>query len=271
MKSKIHHGKNVKKLREERWFSQEQLSEMLWISRSSLAHIETWIREIKSWEVQKLSQIFDIPSDVILSQRELTVLDVPSEEKEKFIELLIYILEKVWAKANVGKTVLYKLLYFAEFDYYELYNEHISGYPFYRLPMWPAPFDFDELVKELEEQKKIKKIVAPYGNYYQERFIPTIQSTKNYFSSDQLQIIDDIIQRFSDFSATEISDLSHEDIPWRLSDDLEEIDYELVRKRDEKFSRLYTEQKKKETFSLIQAWGMFDDISQEPDLYDDYR
>jgi hypothetical protein len=42
-------------------------------------------------------------------------------------------------------------------------------------------------------------------------------------------------------------------MPWRLSGDLEEIDYELVRKRDEKFSRLYREQKKKETFSLIQA------------------
>lgn len=271
MKSKIHHGKNVKKLREERWFSQEQLSQMLGISRSSLAHIETGIRELKSGEIQKLSEIFDIPADIILSWQELTLLKVPKEQKEKFIELLIYVLEKVGAKANVGKTVLYKLLYFAEFDYYELYHKHISGYPFFRLPMWPAPYDFDELVFELELAQKIKKVVAPYMWYYQERFIPTVSPQKDIFSPEERMIIDDILARFSDFSAKDLSEYSHGDVPWKLSKDLQVIDYELTEKREWDFSRKLREQKKAESFSLIQSGGMFDDISFEADMYDEYR
>ncbi|MDD4141558.1 MAG: hypothetical protein PHR20_02025 [Bacteroidales bacterium] len=34
--------------------------------------------------------------------------------------VLLYILERCSGKTNVGKTVLYKLLYFSDFNYYEL-------------------------------------------------------------------------------------------------------------------------------------------------------
>ena len=56
-------------------------------------------------------------------------------QKEKFKHLILYILSQVGAKYNVGKVVLYKLLYFSEFDFYELHGEHISGYPFIKLPI----------------------------------------------------------------------------------------------------------------------------------------
>ncbi len=137
--------------------------------------------------------------------------------------------------------------------------------------MWPAPYDFDNLVKELEADKKIIKIVAPYKGFYQERFIPTIQSNPTAFSADEKGIIDDVISKYSDYWAKEISVLSHEDMPWKLANDLEEIDYTLVKQREPKFSRIYQEARKDETFNLIKSWWMFDDLSQEPDLYDEYR
>ncbi len=40
---------------------------------------------------------------------------------------LLYVLNKVGCKYNVGETVLYKLLYFIDFDFYEKYEEQLIG------------------------------------------------------------------------------------------------------------------------------------------------
>ena len=45
-------------------------------------------------------------------------VSVPEKNVKKFKEVLLYVLEKVGNKPNVGMTVLYKLLYFIDFDFY---------------------------------------------------------------------------------------------------------------------------------------------------------
>ena len=138
----IKYNEILKKLREDAWYSQEQLANMFEISRVSIAHIEMWIRKIKAEDLKKYSQIFDVNIDFILWN--IDEIKISNEyDKVKFNELLLYILEKCWAKYNVWKTVLYKLLYFSEFDYFELYNKYISWISFVKLPKWPAPFWFD--------------------------------------------------------------------------------------------------------------------------------
>ena len=60
-----------------------------------------------------------------------------SKEKDpfyKFKQVLLYILNKCGQKPNVGKTVLNKLLYFADFNYYEKYFESITGVEYVKLP-----------------------------------------------------------------------------------------------------------------------------------------
>jgi len=49
--------------------------------------------------------------------------EIDDDEIEKFKEVLLYILGKVGSKPNIGQTVLYKLLYFIDFNYYEKYEE----------------------------------------------------------------------------------------------------------------------------------------------------
>ena len=56
------------------------------------------------------------------SKEELRI-DIPVENIEKFKQVFLYILKKVGAKPNVGQTVLYKLLYFIDFDYYDLIRD----------------------------------------------------------------------------------------------------------------------------------------------------
>ena len=58
---------------------------------------------------------------------------------EKFKQVLHYIIHQCGSLENVGKTVLYKILYFTDFDYYELYEEKLTGESYRKLPLGPAP------------------------------------------------------------------------------------------------------------------------------------
>lgn len=244
---------------------------MLGVGRATLTQIESDKRTLKPFELKKLSQIFDTSVDFLLSgcsDAEQNIHPTP-EQRDQFKKLILYILSKVWAKYNVGKVVLYKLLYFAEFDYYELYNLHIAGYPFIKLPMWPAPRSFDSLIKEMKSDNQIISVIAPCHSYYQQRYIPNTAVDDTRFSHQIKQIIDEVLQLYSDYNASEISDKSHEDKPRQITQDMNMINYDLVRFREYPYSPTIRHQKRQGSMSMIQQNPSFDFLHNEPDLYDD--
>lgn len=74
--------------------------------------------------------------------------------KEKFKTLMHYIIYKCGHKENVGKTVLYKLLYFTDFNYYELHETMITGESYIKWTRGPAPRDFEESKNEFISWQK---------------------------------------------------------------------------------------------------------------------
>ncbi|MDR1944825.1 MAG: hypothetical protein LBQ59_01735 [Candidatus Peribacteria bacterium] len=48
---------------------------------------------------------------------------MPETNEKKFREVLLYILEKLSSKPSFTETVLHKILYFSDFDFYELYEK----------------------------------------------------------------------------------------------------------------------------------------------------
>jgi hypothetical protein len=53
----------------------------------------------------------------------------------KMMQTILYILSKCAGKPNVGKIVLNKLLYFADFNHYEKYWESITEDKYIKMPM----------------------------------------------------------------------------------------------------------------------------------------
>ena len=109
----------IKKMREDRELSQEDLAAKLGVPRPSISQIESGQRDVSSIELAKIAKIFEISVDDLLSpdlgEKECKDMKreakAPKFYKEKFKQVLLYILDKCGAKANVGETVLYKLLY----------------------------------------------------------------------------------------------------------------------------------------------------------------
>lgn len=85
-------------------------------------------------------------------------------------------LERYAGKPNVGETVLYKLLYFFDFNYYELYEEYLTRAKYRKLPDGPVPQKLDNLVQQMIEKKLLQRVKTVYRGYAQTRYLPLVKA-----------------------------------------------------------------------------------------------
>ena len=162
--------------------------------------------------------------------------EIEDFDGEKFKQVLHYIINRCGSLENVGKTVLYKILYFIDFDFYELYEDKLTTESYKRLEYGPAPIHFDEAIEKLEEEDKVEQFTKMRGGHEQQKFLSFKEPNIDLLSAKELKVIEDDINRYSRMSATQISALSHRDIPYKATKDGEIINYEKVFYRDPLFS-----------------------------------
>jgi transcriptional regulator with XRE-family HTH domain len=246
-------GQRVAELRKIKGLSQEELAKTIKISRPSLAQIELGNRSVDVLELQKLSQVLGFSLDDFMatdfsvtqepfveyetkSTKMMERTSVPKLQINKFKNVLLYILERCAGKPNVGETVLYKLLYFADFNYYELYEEQLTGVKYRKLPYGPVPQKLDSIIKQMIDGGYLQRVKTAYQGYPQTRYLPLQKANLTELLASEKEVIDRVIEQMSDWSASAISNYSHKDIPWIASKEGEEINYELAFYREAPFS-----------------------------------
>jgi len=218
----------------------------------TLTQIELGKRKLSVLELKKIAEILTISIDKLLAENYnlssvefkdieeginiIERISIPELKILKFKNILLYILEKCAGKANIGETLLYKLLYFSDFNYYELYEEHLSGARYKKLPFGPVPQKLDSIISTMIENNQLQRVKTEYHGYKQTRYLPLEKPNLSTFSAREKDVIDKVIDQYSDWSATAISEYSHKDMPWLASEDGEIIDYELVFYREPPFS-----------------------------------
>jgi transcriptional regulator with XRE-family HTH domain len=252
-------GAKIKKIREKLGLSQEELGKKLGVKRVAVSQIETGDRKISAEEIAKVAKVFNMPTDVLLSitkdievvfeksmekkeQKEEIRISVPQQNLKKFKEVLIYILEKVGSKPNVGETVLYKLLYFMDFNFYEKYEEQLIGATYIKNHHGPTPIEFLKIVEEMINSEELTKVQNKHFQYLQKKYLPLRKPDLSLLRANEKELIDDVLNNLSDMNAVQISEYSHKDVPWMTADDGEIIDYESVFYRSAPYSvREYAE------------------------------
>lgn len=252
-------GQRLAKLRKLKGYSQEELAKKVGISRPSLAQIELGNRSLDVLEFQQFSIVLEFSLDQFMSkdfnvhqeldgkteiqsQKSEERIAVPTLQVNKFKNVLLYILEKCAGKPNVGETVLYKLLYFSDFNCYELYEEHLTGAKYRKLPYGPVPQKFDIILTQMIESSLIQRIKTEYHGFSQTRYLPLAKADLMVLKASEKDVIDKVVEQMGDWSATTISNYSHGDKPWKASKDGEEINYELTFYRTTPYSvRIYDE------------------------------
>ena len=227
---------DIRQLRGQFNMSQEELARRLGMSRPTLVKIETGGRNLSIQEEQKIREVFDLIKDVENKDPDIRI-SIPKKNLDKFKQVLLYVLQKVGGKPNVGMTVLYKLLYFIDFDYYEKYEEQLMGLTYIKNLHGPTPKEFIKVVEQMKQNGELEEVRSKYFTYEQKKFIPVVQSDLSRISGQELAMIDDVLNRLSDKTATELSDHSHKDIPYLTANNGEALSYESVFYRGDEYSQ----------------------------------
>lgn len=249
----LHH--KIRQLRKNKAFSQEFLANQLGISRPTYLQIEKGDRELTINEAQKLASIFDMTLDDFLGNNmpskadfilesngddkdlktEMRVI-MPHANVNKFKQVFLYVLGAVGAKPNIGETALYKLLYFIDFDFYEKFEEQLTGARYIKNHFGPTPTEFQKIVEDMEFKGEVERVHSKYFQYDQKKYLPHKEPDLSYLSAQEIKHIDEVLARLSDKNANELSDYSHNDVPWKVHKAGEVMSYESVFYRDQEHS-----------------------------------
>jgi transcriptional regulator with XRE-family HTH domain len=228
-------GRRVAEIRRMKGLSQQDLAKRIRLSRPSLAQIELGNRSLNIMELQMLSDVLGFSLDDFMSNdykvnEEIGLytevktkiqeerISIPDLQVNKFKNVLLYILEKCAGEPNIGETFLYKLLYFSDFNYYELYEEQLTGATY----------------------RKLLRVKTEYCGYPQTRYFPLVKADLTQLKASEKDVIDRVIEQMRNWSAEAISNYSHKDLPWEVTDEGKDISYELALYRELPFSvRVY--------------------------------
>ena len=252
-------GKYIQKQRENLGLTQEYVAKKLGISRPTYILIEQNKRDLMLKEAIQLADVLQITLEDLVEQLERKDansdttysvvadrerdkkqnirINIPQKNLDKFREVLLYVLSQVGAKPNVGETVIYKLLYFIDFNYYEKYEEQLIGATYIKNTFGPTPVEFKKLVDDMIKKGELIEIKSKYFNNDQKKYLavrePNLAKSLN---AQELKHIDEVLAQLSDKNASELSAYSHQDVPWIVTEKGKPIDYETVFYRTPKTS-----------------------------------
>lgn len=252
-------GKKIRELREQVGMSQQQLADRLGVSRPKVSQIENGTAKIAADELVNLSEILNVSIEQLLEiTKEPKIvlptvrrkkenlrgirINVPQKNLEKFKEVLLYILGRVGSRPNIGETVLYKILYFIDFDYYEKYEEQLIGATYKKNKYGPTPIEFRKIVEQMEKKSELRKIKDAYFQYPQTKYLPLREPDLSKLKVTEIELINSVLARLSGMNAAQISEYSHNDVPWLTTPEGGIIEYEAVFYRTPPYSvRAYGE------------------------------
>lgn len=249
-------SRKIRELRGREGMSQQRLAELLGVLRPTISQIENGERKVSVEDLIKLSEIFDLSlgellelhkePEVILrrgKKKEVSEksvprlrISVPQKNLKKFREVLLYILNKVGSKPHIGETVIYKLLYFIDFNYYEKYEEQLIGATYIKNRYGPTPVEFKKIVERMMKDKELMRVDRNYFKYPQTKYLPLREPDLSMLTANEMRVIDDVLNKLSDMNASQISNHSHNDVPWQTAEERHPIEYESVFYRTSAYS-----------------------------------
>lgn len=247
-------GNFIFKQRKKNNLTQEFLASKIGVSRPTYVQVEQDERDLTISEAQKMASVFNMSLEELLSgnKKEIEIdfgeektkktvepemrIVMPRANVKKFKEVLMYLLEKVGARPNIGETAIYKLLYFIDFDYYEKYEEQLIGATYIKNHFGPTPVEFKKITDQMMAKGEIEKIKSSYFRHEQKKYLPRRTADLKVLSAQEIQHIDEVLARLAWKNANALSDYSHSDTPWRVHKIGEKISYETVFYRDDDHS-----------------------------------
>ncbi|MDP3962692.1 MAG: Panacea domain-containing protein [bacterium] len=159
--------------------------------------------------------------------------------QKKYENAVLYLCEKLDGEVR-GKKKLAKLLYFADFDFYEKNQKSITGDIYRALPMGPFPTTLDIMTEAMMKSKvmKVDQIEECEGYNPTEVYRCVEKPDVSVFDKSEIDMLDRIAVKYGHLNGKQLEELSHAEAPYIGTELKKEIPYELAFYRGTDFSDL---------------------------------
>ncbi|NLE78021.1 MAG: SocA family protein [Rhodococcus sp.] len=149
-------------------------------------------------------------------------------DEAKFTEMVVYIAGRLLGDRAGGTTKLNKVVFFAEFSHFRRHGQVISGCEFQKLQHGPAPRPVMPVRKRLVAAGEAQIREEDFLGRKQHRLVPLRDADLSVFTDLERQTIDDVLEQLSGLTARQVSDLSHDEPGWKLTEIGETIPYAMA-------------------------------------------
>lgn len=221
--------KTLQQVRSALGYNQEQMAELLGISRPTYAEIEKGKGEITISSLEKLADKTGVSINSLLSQEDFRVEAANQEALNKYKNMLLYAVHcGAGSDGKIPKTKLAKLLYLTDFTWFYKHLSAMSGLTYRRLQYGPVP---DQYFRALDELVDDHQITISEGEAHLIRATEKTPPTHG-LSKEEQTLIKDICKKWKNKNTKDIVDFTHEQLPWKLCKNNELIPYELIIQED---------------------------------------
>jgi uncharacterized phage-associated protein len=149
---------------------------------------------------------------------------------EKMQHVILFFLERI-NNVDLGRTKLMKLLYYVDFDHYEMHGKSLTGATYRKLPHGPVPQEAKKLIENMASRHLVHQVRVKRAQYAQHRLITQAKFDPSLFSGEEIQTLERVAKEWEHCTGTEIEASSHAEAPWAATRDGKIIDYELAHYR----------------------------------------
>lgn len=139
----------------------------------------------------------------------------------KLQEAILYVASRSAGDPQFARTRLAKSLFWSDFRYFRETRQAITGATYIRIPYGPAPFRFNDFLKNMEGLH----LIAIDARGDQKRPIASREPNLDNFSAGELDTLDRVIAEQWGKPAWQVSEESHKFIGWRIADRQDRIPY----------------------------------------------
>lgn len=153
---------------------------------------------------------------------------MPVNSITKLEELIVYLAQRSTDDPRFGRVKLAKLLFFCDFAAYSEFGEPITGSRYRKKAYGPLADEELLALRDLKASGAIDFEEVGVYMYTQKRIVPKREPDISWLSTEQHSLVDEILKRYWDDHATDLSNLSHSFPGWDLAEWDEEIPYNRV-------------------------------------------
>lgn len=129
-------------------------------------------------------------------------------------------------KTGLYKTKLLKELFYCDFLNYKVSGCSITGLEYARLPFGSVPDDYENIIYSLLKDKDLKCLTEVVNNVEKNTLKSNQKPNLTLFSKEELKVINEVIEKFKDYTVSEIEEYSHKEKAWELTKTGKLISYE---------------------------------------------